>query len=166
MGYDELLYSTHGRVDLVMLLVAACEMGDSEVVDALSSYLDGKYEAGASAAVKIARRRGLWRDLITQGMPEAWVRGPRLTDVAYPDVLVARAVTDGEALDLDCAPARDPSESRSGSNACVPPARGRHRRGITSAGGRFTGSCKRDDTAGTTESRSESLRTGQDGNVP
>jgi hypothetical protein len=93
---------------LATLLVAACEMGDSEVVDALSSYLDGKYGAGASAAVKIARRRGLWRDLITQGMPEAWVRGPRLTDVAYPDVLVARAVTDGEALDLVLRPGAGP----------------------------------------------------------
>ena len=34
--------------------------------------------------------------------------GPRLTDVAYPDVLVARAVTDGEALDLVLRPGAGP----------------------------------------------------------
>lgn len=93
---------------LATLLIAACEMGDREVIDALSTYLDGKYGAAASAAVKMARRCGLWHDLINKGMPEAWVLGPRLTDVAYPDVLVARAVTDGEALDLVLRPGAGP----------------------------------------------------------
>ena len=33
-------------------------------------------------------------------MPDEWLRGPILADADYPEVLVARAVTDGTALDL------------------------------------------------------------------
>ncbi len=41
-----------------------------------------------------------WYDLFARGNDSAWDEGPRLADVAYPDVLVARAVSDGQALDL------------------------------------------------------------------
>ena len=38
------------------------------------------------------------------GAPEEWRTGPVLEDAAYPDVLVAKAVTDGTALDLVLVP--------------------------------------------------------------
>ncbi len=41
-----------------------------------------------------------FHDLARHGVPEEWRTGPRLAAVAYPDVLVARAETDGVALDL------------------------------------------------------------------
>jgi len=37
---------------------------------------------------------------VAHGVPDAWRSGPVLAECAYPDVLVARAVTDGQALDL------------------------------------------------------------------
>ncbi len=53
-------------------------------------------------------RPGSLRDLVAFGAPEAWAGGPRLAEVAYPDVLVARAVTDGTALDLVLRPGAGP----------------------------------------------------------
>jgi hypothetical protein len=51
------------------------------------------------------RARG-WHDLVRLGMPEAWRTGPALVGADYPDVLVARASTDGQALDLVLRPGR------------------------------------------------------------
>ena len=45
-------------------------------------------------------RHGAGYDLINRGNPAAWNEGPLLAEVPYPDVLVARAVTDGQALDV------------------------------------------------------------------
>jgi len=45
-------------------------------------------------------RKGGWLDMITKGMPEAWVTGPQVESVPYPAVMVTRAVTDGSALDV------------------------------------------------------------------
>lgn len=53
------------------------------------------------------RTNGL-RDLVTRGVPDAWRTGPVLADAAYPEVLVARAVTDGHALDLTLRPGNGP----------------------------------------------------------
>jgi hypothetical protein len=47
----------------------------------------------------LGRERG-WHDLIRVGMPASWRDGPILVDAAYPDVLVARAVSVGAALEL------------------------------------------------------------------
>jgi hypothetical protein len=41
------------------------------------------------------------RDLVDGRIPDAWANGPLLTSAAYPDVLVARAVSpDGRSLEL------------------------------------------------------------------
>ena len=40
------------------------------------------------------------RDLLAGVIGDEWSTGPILAEVAYPDVLVARAVTDGVGLDL------------------------------------------------------------------
>lgn len=41
-----------------------------------------------------------FRDMLTAPRPTAWQNGPRLQNAPHPDVLVAKAVTDGAALDL------------------------------------------------------------------
>ena len=38
--------------------------------------------------------------MVNKGLPEAWKTGPLLTKATYPDVLVTRAVSDGQALEL------------------------------------------------------------------
>lgn len=60
---------------------------------------------------RFGRRAGL-RDLVRYGEPEAWATGPRLADAAYPEVLVARAVTDGQALDAVLHPGAGPGRTR------------------------------------------------------
>ena len=45
-------------------------------------------------------RKGGWLDMITKGLPEAWVTGPQVELVPYPAVMVTHAVTDGSALDV------------------------------------------------------------------
>ena len=50
-------------------------------------------------------RKGGWLDMITKGLPEAWVTGPQVELVPYPAVMVTRAVTDGSALDVVLRPA-------------------------------------------------------------
>lgn len=39
-----------------------------------------------------------WLDLVEKGMPAHWRAGPIISDVPYPDVMIARAVGDGNAL--------------------------------------------------------------------
>lgn len=41
-----------------------------------------------------------FRDILTAPRPREWGTGPRLKDAPHPDVLPAKAVTDGDALDL------------------------------------------------------------------
>ncbi|QVI27276.1 hypothetical protein MN2019_24185 [Mycolicibacterium neoaurum] len=41
-----------------------------------------------------------FRDMLTRVRPDQWQQGPRLKDAPHPDVLVAKAVTDGHALDM------------------------------------------------------------------
>ena len=45
-------------------------------------------------------RKGGWLDLVQRGLPEQWQRGPQLESVPYPQVMVARAETDGTSLDF------------------------------------------------------------------
>ena len=56
---------------------------------------------------RFGRHNGL-RDLVAFGPPRAWREGPVLDEAAYPDVLVAKAVSDGTALDLVLAPGAGP----------------------------------------------------------
>ncbi len=56
---------------------------------------------------RFGRHDGL-RDLVAFGPPAAWRDGPVLDEAAYPDVLVARAVSDGAALDLVLVPGAGP----------------------------------------------------------
>ncbi|CAM2765175.1 hypothetical protein [Skermania piniformis] len=109
---------------LNMVAMTARELGDDEYARAATAGLeehgdpvqrDGvRRYAGLSGLGNLYalqhrfnRRSGL-RDLITYGGPAAWQRGPVLGAAAYPDVLVARAETDGAALHLVLRPGAGP----------------------------------------------------------
>ncbi|GAA3808029.1 linalool dehydratase/isomerase domain-containing protein [Cellulomonas soli] len=110
-----------------VLAGTAREHGDDEVADALIARLDqtqplvveegvGRYEGrsmGAHSTLYLARagRANGVHDLVQVGMPDPWSAGPVLQEAAYPDVLVARAVSDGADLSLTLDPGR-PGGSR------------------------------------------------------
>ncbi|GAA4853002.1 hypothetical protein GCM10023201_52850 [Actinomycetospora corticicola] len=121
-GYYTLGRDTFGQVAITM---AAREVGDGEMADAAAAVLaeretveerhGARRYAGVSPMVnfyavlgRFGRAHAL-RDLVGHGaVPEAWRTGPRLADAAYPDVLVARALTDGDGLDLVLRPGAGP----------------------------------------------------------
>lgn len=111
----------------VLLAMAAREIGDEEVASATLRHLDETqpllHADGASRfdglstqgnlyelMARFGRPSGL-RDLLGAGLPEAWRTGPRLADAAYPDVLVARAETDGAALECVLHPGAEPGRT-------------------------------------------------------
>ncbi|MET3963491.1 TM2 domain-containing membrane protein YozV [Marmoricola sp. OAE513] len=101
---------------LAVTTMAARELGDEEYAVAAEATLADRERievehgaeryADASGLANSYLNLGLFgrasglRDLVAYGPPTAWGSGPRLENAAYPDVLVARAVTDGTALDL------------------------------------------------------------------
>lgn len=110
----------------VNVLCAAQEMGDTETAEAVSSAIDQKFRietsssgarkmAGVSTWVSLAHALSqlmttdALRGLTTGDVPGAWRTGPILAGAAYPDVLVARAVTDGTNLDLVVRPGNGPT---------------------------------------------------------
>ncbi|HJR90246.1 MAG TPA: hypothetical protein VJ782_08845 [Aeromicrobium sp.] len=117
-------------------LMAAREMGDEEWAEAAVQSLERHAEsspttgarryAGGSALANLWANLGRFgrhsavRDLLVFGPPEAWRRGPVLAEADYPDVLVARAVTDGSRLDLVLRPGNGPVRARLGLGGLVP----------------------------------------------
>jgi hypothetical protein len=120
----------------IVTVLAAREVGDDEWADAAQRTLDEReQDVEANGARRYANtsgfanlyanlgrfgRRSALRDLVVFGAPEAWRRGPVLADAAYPDVLVAKAVTDGQALDLVLLPGAGPVRTRIGIERLVP----------------------------------------------
>jgi hypothetical protein len=109
------------------VIMAAREIGDEEYALAAQRTLDEREpveEANGARRYRnsspltnlyallgrFGRRDGL-RDLLAHDLPTAWRAGPRLAEAAYPEVLVARAVTDGAALDLVLHPGAGPVRS-------------------------------------------------------
>ena len=98
------------------ILNAAHEFGDQEIAEAAQRSLDvdcGRCDDGgilrysqasnlSNAAAVRARivRRDDFRNAVTQGPPAAVFTGPILAEARYPDVLVARARSRGDDLDL------------------------------------------------------------------
>ena len=97
------------------LAMAAREVGDEEVATAALRFVEEEETTVRSNGVaryrqlstqgnlyslmaRFGRQAGM-RDLLGFGVPEQWSRGVRIADAPYPDVLVATAVSDGEALD-------------------------------------------------------------------
>lgn len=105
-------------------MMASREIGDEEYAQAAQRTIDDrepvedrdgvrrlKDASGLAnlygALGRFGRHNGL-RDLVAHGTPAVWRTGPRLAECAYPDVLVAKAVTDGSALDLVLLPGAGP----------------------------------------------------------
>lgn len=109
-------YSRGTGMSRVSVMAAAKEFGDDEMADALEGSLDRRYQTvrqnGARAYTGISSwgnaghvlarftRHNAMADLMAGAVPAPWRTGPVLQQAAYPEVLVARAVTDGRALDL------------------------------------------------------------------
>lgn len=108
--------SRSGLMPLAMARLAAAEMGDREAADALGGILAQRYpmrivngeatygEGSVSTHFWLAAgrmlRAGGYYDLVHHGIHEKFRDGPVLAEVAYPDVLVARAVATNGVLDL------------------------------------------------------------------
>jgi len=120
-GNYTLSRDTYGQV---VTMMAAREVGDEEYARAAEATLHAREPVVEAAGAKrwseasglanlygllgcFGRRSGL-RDLVAHDVPDGWRSGPVLAGAAYPDVLVARAVTDGHALDLTLAPGAGP----------------------------------------------------------
>lgn len=102
---------------------SAQEMGDAEVAEAAmakmvevgtlsagpSRYFDGSSTIFNTTLVmdRLLRPNG-WHDALTTAPKPGVQSGPALLDVSYPDVLVARAVTDGTDLELVLRPGAAP----------------------------------------------------------
>ena len=118
-GWDKIDVGSYRRSDVAphaICSAAAREMGDEDAYKALAAAMEAKFEpattdgsrrytggsliANGMALLGRFGREGGYRDMISRGLPAAWREGPVLADAPYPDVLVAKAVTDGRALDL------------------------------------------------------------------
>jgi hypothetical protein len=132
-GWDRIDTGNYRRstaTTLAAVMAAAAEMGDLEARDALAaalraehpSVLDGGvlHHPGvsvtghtASFSARAGRTNALL-DLVAHGLPEAWRTGPVLARVAYPDVLVAKAASDGAALEAVVLPGGPPGRQTLG----------------------------------------------------
>jgi hypothetical protein len=124
-GNYKLGADTYGQIVTTM---AAREVGDDEWADAAQRTLETREQiaeahgarrytdasAFANLYANLGRygRRSALRDLVVFGVPDTWRQGPVLAEAAYPDVLVAKAVTDGHALDLVLRPGDAPVRTR------------------------------------------------------
>ncbi len=71
-------------------------------------YTKGSNLANASALQGLLLQRDDYRRLVTQGPAASTRNGPILTDASYPDVLVARAFSHSEDLELTLYPGKSP----------------------------------------------------------
>jgi len=117
----------YGRV---LTMLTARELGDEETATRIQKTLDERERTvEANGATKYAEastftnvysnlarfsRYSAMRDLLRFGVPAAWKSGPVLADASYPDVLVAKAVSDGSALELVLRPGNGPVRARLG----------------------------------------------------
>src|SRR5581483_2551956 len=118
-GWDYLDYGNYRPGKFLAkaeLLWTAAEMGDTELHDQLKASMHREYstvirdgalwypDGSALANFCLAMARfsppGAYRGLVNDGPGEAVLRGPYLEDASYPEVMVARATTDGEDLRL------------------------------------------------------------------
>ena len=124
-GLDAGNYSFNHTAAFGSIMMAAREFGETEIADAAQRSLDAdcrlevvggvrRYLAGSnlaniSAATGRLMRTGDFRRSFVEGPGEATLAGPVLTGVVYPDVLVARAFSRGDDLELVLHPGRGPT---------------------------------------------------------
>jgi len=114
-GYDLGNYKK-SNVSFAHLAAGATEMGDCELAEQLlseySRHNPGEVNDGVlhrksastmihavECAARVNRVNGI-KDCVEKGMPEAWLTGPILQQATYPELLVAKAVSDGVNLDI------------------------------------------------------------------
>lgn len=123
-GLDPGNYRRGHIFDFATILLAAHEFGDDEIADAALRALDAdgglasdgdvrRYGRGSNLANALAvqghiARTGDFRASMVEGPPPSVGAGPRLADARYPDVLVAKAFSGGEDLDLVLYPGSAP----------------------------------------------------------
>lgn len=140
----KLIYKTRGPADdmdlggyrkgrstlYALTAMTANEMGEYDIAEAAMAHIerecgpvleDGvlRYNLSTYTQAHIAMGRIMraddWRVLVNEGPPPVVHAGPLLDDIAYPDVLVAKArSSDGQALDLVLYPGRAPGPQRLG----------------------------------------------------
>ncbi|MCW2751853.1 MAG: ldi 1, partial [Aeromicrobium sp.] len=132
-GNYQLGRDTFGQIVTIM---AAREVGDEEYAVAAQRTIDEREPVEEADGVRrlkdssglanhyanlgrFGRRSGL-RDLVAHGVPDVWRTGPMLAEAAYPEVLVAKAVTDGSALDLVLLPGAGPVRTKLAIERLVP----------------------------------------------
>ncbi|HEX8605333.1 MAG TPA: hypothetical protein VF774_21995 [Pseudoduganella sp.] len=134
-GLDMGNYKPGHAGTLQNIMGGAREAGDYEVAETAQLMLDEmckpefkdgvlSYACSNGTNVTIARnrllRRGDWRSAIMQGPPKSVLVGPLLTGADYPDVLVAKAFSDGRNLELVMYPGRAPGPQRIGIERLAP----------------------------------------------
>ena len=124
--FDMATQSLNPALAIAMLEIVAAEYGDTEVVEGLKKaeeiYLtrskDPKVVRWENVPLVISAwlhfahmaRKGDWTDIILRGMPESAKIGPYLDDCKFPEVLVAKAASDGADLDLVLYNGEEPGE--------------------------------------------------------
>ncbi len=108
-------YRRSNATTVAAVMATAVEMGDAHIAHILQQRFEADHPVVAQGGVRHhpgvsvtghisafnarAGRPNAMHDLVAVGVPEAWRNGPLLDDVEYPSVLVARAVSDGRALE-------------------------------------------------------------------
>ncbi|HEY3188529.1 MAG TPA: hypothetical protein VGJ70_13705, partial [Solirubrobacteraceae bacterium] len=118
-GWDKIDTGNYKRVPATALAAitwAAKEMGDTELAGRLLADVDATLDPVTEDGVRRYRRASTLsnaallgaavagphthRQRVARGTPQAWQIGPILDECSYPEVLVARAVSDGQDLQL------------------------------------------------------------------
>ncbi|QOZ51594.1 hypothetical protein [Bradyrhizobium sp. CCBAU 53338] len=138
-GFDIGNYRTGHHYSYAAILLSAREFGEDLLAEAAQNSLDAcsgreedtgvlRYVAASNSANTNAilgrvMRTGDFRRAIVEGPPKTALQGPMLDKAAYPDVLVARAFSDGRNLELVLHPGRASGEQSLGLARLVPHAR-------------------------------------------
>jgi Linalool dehydratase/isomerase len=109
-------YRRSGVSALLWVQAAATELGDTDIAAAAGARIaeegqavteggvrrlaKGSAQANLAWLMSNCGRANAHYDRVNYGIPDTWAQGPILDVADYPQVLVARAVTDGAALDL------------------------------------------------------------------
>lgn len=99
--------------------MAAAELGDTDAHAAVRQHVDAlpRLHTGGVLShpgcsiwthafllkMRLGRANAM-AELVNHGMPQVWREGPVIAEARYPDLLVARAVSDGAALEAVCYP--------------------------------------------------------------
>ena len=113
--YDKGNYKPSDATTLGIVAAAALEMGDTDVSDRLARLIEERYPSILMDGVRhhpavsvighawflcarASRMNGVF-DMARNGMPKEWSAGPVIERAEYPNVLVAKAVSDGQGLE-------------------------------------------------------------------